>query len=57
MLGREIAAIPRIADVRERLINMASEPVGSTPQEFAAIMEAEVPRIEALLRSVGPQPR
>jgi tripartite-type tricarboxylate transporter receptor subunit TctC len=57
LLGRELAAIPRLPDVRDRLIGMASEPVGSTPQEFAAIMEAEVPRIEALLRSVGPKPR
>jgi tripartite-type tricarboxylate transporter receptor subunit TctC len=57
VLGREIAAIPRMPDVRERIIGMASEPVGSTPQEFAAIMDEEVPRIEALLRSVGPQSR
>ena len=57
LLSKEIAAIPHMPEVRERLIGMASEPVGSTPQEFAALMEDEVPRIEALLRLVSPQSR
>lgn len=57
LLGREIAAIPHLPDVRERLLNMASEPIGSTPREFAAIMENEAPRIEALIRSTGSQSR
>lgn len=53
LLGREIAAIPHLPDVRERLLLMATEPVGSTPDEFAAIMEKELPRLEALYKLVA----
>ncbi len=53
LLGREIGAIPHLPDVRERLLNMATEPVGSTPDEFAAIMEKELPRLEALYKLVA----
>jgi tripartite-type tricarboxylate transporter receptor subunit TctC len=55
LLGREIGAIPHLPDVRERLLGMATEPVGSTPDEFAAIMDKELPRLEALYKLVAPR--
>jgi tripartite-type tricarboxylate transporter receptor subunit TctC len=57
LLGREIGAIPHLPDVRDRLVNMATEPVGSTPDEFAAIMDKESPRLEALYKMAAPAPR
>jgi tripartite-type tricarboxylate transporter receptor subunit TctC len=57
LLGREIGAIPHLPDVRDRLLSMATEPVGSTPDEFAAIMDKESPRLEALFKLVAPAPR
>jgi tripartite-type tricarboxylate transporter receptor subunit TctC len=40
-LHRELTAALRAPDVRERLLSQATEPVGNSPQEFAAFMKSE----------------
>lgn len=52
-LNREIVAGINAPDVRERLTGIGAELVGSSPNEFAALIESEVPRWEKLLRELG----
>jgi tripartite-type tricarboxylate transporter receptor subunit TctC len=43
-LNSEIARILRLPDVRDRLASDGSEPVGNTPEEFAAHINSEISR-------------
>lgn len=52
-LNREIVAGINAPDVRERLTGIGADLVGSSPNEFAALIESEVPRWEKLLRELG----
>jgi tripartite-type tricarboxylate transporter receptor subunit TctC len=52
-LGSEIAAIVGSPDMRARLAEQGSDPVGSTPQEFAAFVAAEQPKWAELVRISG----
>jgi len=52
-LSTEIARIARSPDMRERLEGMGAEPVGSTPEEFGAVMARDIAKWTALAKSVG----
>jgi tripartite-type tricarboxylate transporter receptor subunit TctC len=52
-LGSEMVAIVGSADMRSRLGEQGSDPVGSTPQEFAAFVAAEQPKWAELVRISG----
>jgi tripartite-type tricarboxylate transporter receptor subunit TctC len=52
-LGAEIAAIVGSPDMRSRLAEQGSDPVGSTPPEFAAFVAAEQPNWAELVRISG----
>jgi len=52
-LSAEIAKIARSPDMRERLEGMGAEPVGSTPEEFGAVMARDIAKWTALAKSVG----
>ena len=52
-LSMEIAKIARSPDMRERLEGMGAEPVGSTPEEFGAVMARDIAKWTALAKSVG----
>ena len=43
-LSSAAAAALRAPDVRERFLSQGVEPVGSTPEQYAAFIEAEIPR-------------
>jgi tripartite-type tricarboxylate transporter receptor subunit TctC len=43
-LSGEIQRIVRQPEVRSRIIELGAEPVGNTPDEFRAFLEAEVAR-------------
>jgi tripartite-type tricarboxylate transporter receptor subunit TctC len=40
-LHGELVRALKAPDVRERLLSQSTEPVGNTPQEFAAFMRSE----------------
>jgi tripartite-type tricarboxylate transporter receptor subunit TctC len=42
-LQTEVARIVRLPDVRERMLQLGIEPEGSTPEEFARVIAAEIP--------------
>jgi tripartite-type tricarboxylate transporter receptor subunit TctC len=52
-LQAEIAAILKLPEVRERLARDGIEPVGSTPQEFAAYIRFEVEKWGKVVREAG----
>ena len=52
-IAREVAAALRAGPARERLEQLGYEPVGGTPEEFAAFFAAELPRVAELVRISG----
>jgi tripartite-type tricarboxylate transporter receptor subunit TctC len=55
-MSRELAAVLHEPGVRARLLAIGHEPIGNTPQEFAAHYEADFPRWAALIRASGARP-
>ena len=52
-IAREVAAALRAGPARERLERLGYEPVGSTPEEFATVFAAELPRVAELVHLSG----
>jgi tripartite-type tricarboxylate transporter receptor subunit TctC len=52
-LSAEIGRILRLKDVRERLLVLGSEPVGSTPEEFGAYIRAETVKWGKIVKDSG----
>ena len=52
-LHSEVAAILRLPDIRERLARDGIEAVGSTPEQFAAYLRAEVDKWGKVVRDAG----
>jgi tripartite-type tricarboxylate transporter receptor subunit TctC len=52
-LNRELAKILRLPDVRERLAAQGAEPVGTTPEEYAASIKADLARWAKPVRDSG----
>lgn len=55
-LNREINAILQMPDMREAITSQASEPVGGTPEDFAAFIKAEAAKWAAVVRRANIQP-
>jgi tripartite-type tricarboxylate transporter receptor subunit TctC len=54
---REVAKALKLPDVVERLARGALAPVGSTPEQFAALITADLERWGRLARELGIQPQ
>jgi tripartite-type tricarboxylate transporter receptor subunit TctC len=52
-LNREIVAILHLPDIVERLSSQGAEPVGSTPEEFAAYIKSETVKWAKVVRESG----
>jgi len=52
-LGTEVAAIVRLPAVRERLLALGAEPVGNTPDEFAAFNRSELAKWARIVKQSG----
>lgn len=52
-LSHELAAALRLPEMRDKLAQQGSEPVGSTPEEFGAFLATELPRWAELVRLSG----
>jgi tripartite-type tricarboxylate transporter receptor subunit TctC len=52
-LSNEIAKIVRTPEMRERLLGLGAEPVGGTPDEFAAVIARDIGKWTPLAKSVG----
>lgn len=49
----DVARIVASADVRERILAQASEPVGNTPEEYAAFINAEIVKWRAVIKQAN----
>jgi tripartite-type tricarboxylate transporter receptor subunit TctC len=49
----DTAKVLRAADVRERLQKIGNEPMGTSPAEFAADIQVEVPQWAAVIKAAG----
>ena len=56
-LQAETARALELADVRQRLAQAALQPVGNSPQQFAAVIRADIERWGKLARELGIQPQ
>jgi tripartite-type tricarboxylate transporter receptor subunit TctC len=52
-LNQEIVRVINVPDVRERFASLGIETVGSSPQELAAAMKAEITRSAKLINDAG----
>ena len=52
-LSAEIAKIVRTPEMRERLLSLGAEPVGSTPEEFSAVIARDIAKWTPLAKTVG----
>ena len=52
-ISAEVSRALNSPEVRERLLAQGVEPVGSTPEQFAAHLDAEMRRYAAVIRSSG----
>jgi tripartite-type tricarboxylate transporter receptor subunit TctC len=52
-LGREIATVMTLPDIRERLVALGSEPADSNPSSFAAFIRSEAEKWGEIVRSSG----
>ena len=52
-LNQEILIVLKSADVKEKLFNSGLEVVGSSPDEFAAKMKADIARTTRIIRDAG----
>jgi tripartite-type tricarboxylate transporter receptor subunit TctC len=53
LLNREIVAILSQPTMREQLLDLGYEPVGSRPDEFAAQISSEIAKWAKVIRSAG----
>jgi tripartite-type tricarboxylate transporter receptor subunit TctC len=53
LLHRQIVQVLSAAAMKERLVELGYEPVGNTPDEFAALIRTEIATWARVIRSAG----
>jgi tripartite-type tricarboxylate transporter receptor subunit TctC len=52
-LNQEIVKALKMADVREKLSGVGADPVGSTPEQFAAFIQTEIKKYAKVIQEAG----
>lgn len=52
-LSKETARILKLPDVQKRISDLGAEPVGSTPQEYAAFIQSEIKKWRKVIQDAG----
>ena len=45
-----------LADVKERLLAQGADPIGSTPEQFAAVLARDIAKYAKVMKDSGTQP-
>jgi tripartite-type tricarboxylate transporter receptor subunit TctC len=56
-LSKELMRIIRLPDVQERFSSVGLDPVGSTPEELAALIKKETVMYAKLVKQIGYKPQ
>ena len=56
LLAKEISAIMRVPEVKEKMLAQGFEPVGDTPAQFAKFIGEEIPRWDNVVKKAGIKP-
>jgi tripartite-type tricarboxylate transporter receptor subunit TctC len=54
-LNTEIVRLMKLPDVKESMLNLGMEPAGTTPEEFAAFVKADIARWAKVVQQTGVQ--
>jgi tripartite-type tricarboxylate transporter receptor subunit TctC len=57
LLNREVLAILKQPEVQKRLEDMGSRPIGTSSEEFAALIRSDVAKFAAIIRTAGVTPQ
>lgn len=52
-LNRETVAVVDKPDVKEKFFNVGVDTIGTTPEQFAAIIKADIVKMDKLIKSAG----
>jgi tripartite-type tricarboxylate transporter receptor subunit TctC len=52
-LRQEVAKTLQLTDIREKVSSQGLDPVGDTPEEFTAVIQAEIPKWAKVVRASG----
>ncbi len=55
-LNQEIVGFIKSAEARDKLLATGVEPIGSTPEEFTAVMKNEIDKFGKIIKAAGIQP-
>ena len=56
LLNREIVRVLNTPEVNTRLLEQGAEPIGNSPEQFAAVQKADIAKYSKLLRESGVKP-
>ena len=52
-LNQEIVRVLNMPETKERLLSMGVEAVGSTPEQYAALIKAEIVQLGKVIKDAG----
>jgi tripartite-type tricarboxylate transporter receptor subunit TctC len=52
-LNGEMARLVKLPDVQKRMLGLGLDPVGDTPEEFAAFIKADIARWAKVIKDAG----
>jgi tripartite-type tricarboxylate transporter receptor subunit TctC len=52
-LNQEIVRFMARPEVKERFLNAGTEPIGSTPEQLAAAMKADMSKMDKVIKEAG----
>ncbi|TCL70158.1 tripartite tricarboxylate transporter substrate binding protein [Rhizobium sp. BK251] len=52
-LHRDVVKVVQLPEMRKRLADLSMEAIGNSPEEFSAVIEADVPKWQAVIREAG----
>mgnify|MGYP002814149569 FL=1 len=52
-LNQEVVRVLNLPDVKEKLLNIGSEVIGGTPEQFAAALKSDVATLSKVIKDAG----